>query len=240
MKNKKGSVSVRVLCLCHPRSSSGNPFLRNKNLIRILESFVILPVFALSMPLGGLFGTVKTANVDVAPQIVLAQKNMEASSLLALNQAVDEKAQILEKQAEAIDAYFRARKMPLEGTGKKMAEEAEKNGLDWRLLPAIAVRESTGGKHACKSVPNSFFGWGSCKIGFKSKEYAIEVIARNISGNNPNTEHHYSGKTTRGILQKYNPPSVIPKYADEVMAIMEVIGDEDMGVAPTVATAVNT
>ncbi len=192
------------------------------------------------MPLGGLFGTVKTANVDVAPQIVLAQKNMEASSLLALNQAVDEKAQILEKQAEAIDAYFRARKMPLEGTGKKMAEEAEKNGLDWRLLPAIAVRESTGGKHACKSVPNSFFGWGSCKIGFKSKEYAIEVIARNISGNNPNTEHHYSGKTTRGILQKYNPPSVIPKYADEVMAIMEVIGDEDMGVAPTVATAVNT
>jgi hypothetical protein len=192
------------------------------------------------MPLGGLFGTVKTVNVDVAPQIVLAQKNMEASSLLALNQAVDEKAQILEKQAEAIDAYFRARKMPLEGTGKKMAEEAEKNGLDWRLLPAIAVRESTGGKHACKSVPNSFFGWGSCKIGFKSKEYAIEVIARNISGNNPNTEHHYSGKTTRGILQKYNPPSVIPKYADEVMAIMEVIGDEDMGVAPTVATAVNT
>ena len=36
--------------------------------------------------------------------------------------------------------------MPLFGMGMKMCKEAEKNELDWRLLPAIAVRESTGGK----------------------------------------------------------------------------------------------
>ena len=36
--------------------------------------------------------------------------------------------------------------MPLLGLGKKMVIEAEKNNLDWRLLPAISVIESTGGK----------------------------------------------------------------------------------------------
>jgi len=111
-----------------------------------------------------------------------------------------------------------------------MVEEAEKNGIDWRLLPAIAVRESTGGKHACKKVKNSFFGWGSCKINFKSTEEAIEVVAKNLGGNNPNTDHHYAGKTTKEILQKYNPPSVVPRYAEQVMNIMDTIGEADLGV----------
>ena len=43
--------------------------------------------------------------------------------------------------------------------------------------------------------------------------------------------HHYSGKTTKEILQKYNPPSIVARYADQVMAIMNDIGDADMGVA---------
>lgn len=228
MKNKKGSVSVRVLCKCHPKASSGNPFVRNKNLIRILESFVVLPAIVLSMPFGGIFGAAEGDTTSIAPHIVFAQQNTEAVSTLSLNKAILEKEKTIAYQAQAIDDYFSARKMPLKGTGMKMAQEADKNNLDWRLLPAIAVRESTGGKHACKSVPNSFFGWGSCKIGFNSKDHAIEVIAKNISGNNPKTEHYYSGKTTEQILKKYNPPSVIPNYAAEVMAIMDAIGQKDV------------
>ena len=71
---------------------------------------------------------------------------------------------IRQQKADTIDAYFDKRSMPLEGTGKTFVLVAEKYGLDWRLLPAIAIRESSGGKAACGHNP---FGWGSCKIGFK-------------------------------------------------------------------------
>ena len=121
--------------------------------------------------------------------------------------------------------------MPLLGMGMKMVEEAEKNNLDWRLLPAIAVRESTGGKFECKKVSNNPFGWGSCKIGFDSNEEAIETVARNLGGNNPNTEKHYDNKTTKQILRAYNPPSIVLRYAEQVISIMNAIGPEDMTLA---------
>ena len=135
----------------------------------------------------------------------------------------------LEAKAEAIDAYFRDRGMPLAGYGKKMVIEAEKNGLDWRLLAAISVRESTGGKFACKSVTYSSFGWGSCKINFKSHDAEIETIARNLGGNNPNTAHHYEDKTTLQILRAYNPPSIVPRYGEQVIHIMDTISDVNLG-----------
>lgn len=167
--------------------------------------------------------------VQEAPQIALIEKfNNKASEIFARDNAKDDEAKLAEearaKKAEAIDAYFTKYDMPLAGTGMKMVLEAEKNGIDWRLLPAIAVRESTGGKHACKKVTNSFFGWGSCKINFKTTDAAIETVALNLGGNNPNTDHHYAGKTTKEILQKYNPPSIVPRYAEQVMNIMDTIG----------------
>ena len=126
-------------------------------------------------------------------------------------------------KAAKIDAYFSERSMPLAGYGLVFVTEAEKNGLDWRLLAAISVRESTGGKHACKKATHSFMGWGSCKINFSSPEEAIAIVAKNLGGNNPNTAYHYSGKDTEGILKAYNPPTIVPKYAYQVMAIMDVI-----------------
>jgi hypothetical protein len=184
----------------------------------------MLPVITSSFSLGSL--------QNQAPQNVLAQKvNMEAKGSLALNQVIEAEAELLNAKAEAIDAYFRERNMPLAGTGKLMVVEAEKNGLDWRLLPAIAVRESTGGKFACKKVTYSYFGWGSCKINFKSHDHAIETVARNLGGNNPKTAHYYDDKTTIEILRTYNPPSIVPRYAEQVVSIMNAIGEKDMALS---------
>jgi hypothetical protein len=160
---------------------------------------------------------------------MLSIEDIQSATVSALQQNIGEEAivdnqQLLaSKQAEAIDAYFRERNMPLAGYGKKMVEVANKYDIDWTLIPAIAIRESTGGINACKSVPNSPFGWGSCKIGFKTMDDAIESLGRNISGNNPKTAHHYEGKDVKGILQTYNPPHVVAKYAPQVMSIMESI-----------------
>ncbi len=134
---------------------------------------------------------------------------------------VEVSAEDLRKEhAEAIDVFFKDRKMPLRGTGMTFVLVAEKYGLDWRLLPAISVRESSGGKEACGYNP---FGWGSCKIhNFYSYEEAIEALGKNLGGANKSTSKYYAGKTTEEKLYYYNG-SVEPPYTGEVIAIMEMI-----------------
>src|SRR3989338_7779702 len=198
--------------------------MRNQKLIRFVQSFVLLPILTISGLQGGTLLQAGSGIISTS-QFVLSQKQNNGDlPSIALNPAIDGYAQNRKIKAESIDAYFKARNMPLSGLGMKMVLEAEKNDIDWRLLPAIAVRESTGGKHDFKRATYNSFGWGSCKINFKSNDSAIETVARNLGGNNPNTDHHYAGKTTKEILQKYNPPSIVPTYAEQVMRIMDAIG----------------
>lgn len=121
---------------------------------------------------------------------------------------------VVDDRAVKIDNYFKERNMPLEGYGKKMVEVADANGLDWRLLPAISIRESSGGKQMCENNP---FGWGSCKITFKSLDEAIETVGYKLA-NLP----VYKGKTTEQKLYYYNG-TVIATYPAEVLAIMTKI-----------------
>jgi hypothetical protein len=127
---------------------------------------------------------------------------------------------IREEKAKAIDTYFKERSMPLYGTGMTFVLVAEKYGLDWRLLPAIGVRESSGGKAACGY---NAFGWGSCKLhNFHSYEEAINALGRNLGGANAGTARYYAGKSTKDKLYYYNG-TVVPTYPDEVIAIMNKI-----------------
>ncbi len=120
-------------------------------------------------------------------------------------------------RAEAIDRYFEERSMPLRGTGMTFVLVAEKYGLDWRLLPSIAIRESSGGKAACGYNP---FGWGSCKLhNFHSYEEAIEALGKNLGGANKNTARYYANNSTFEKLYYYNG-TVVPTYPNEVLAIM--------------------
>lgn len=127
------------------------------------------------------------------------------------------------EEAAKIDAYFSQNGMPLAGYGMEMVTDADAHGVDWRLIPAIAIRESTGGLHQCKSVTYSPFGFGSCHISFSSYNQAIQNLATNLGGDNPNTAKHYGGKSTDAILKVYN--SVIPGYASQVESIMTKIGN---------------
>mgnify|MGYP001224666952 FL=1 len=100
---------------------------------------------------------------------------------------------------------------------------AEKYDIDWRLVAAIGMIESTGGKFACQTADYSAFGWGSCKIDFDSYEESIDIISMNLGGHNPKTASFYKGKDLRGILESYNPPHIVPDYADKVMREMKKI-----------------
>lgn len=179
----------------------------------ILRSFIVVPMIATSLSLSSF-----TASVD---QFITANSD-DSQALSAQERALQVER---EEKAAKIDAYLAKSSMPLAGNGMKMVIEAEKNGLDWRLIPAIAVRESTGGRFACKKFPENAWGWHSCKAGLGgSTEKAIELIAQHLGGNHPKTARYYGDKdTNEEILRTYNPPSVVPTYAQEVIAVMNKI-----------------
>jgi len=184
--------------------------MNKKQIISYLQSIIAIPMLAIGMPLSGITIPSLTAVND---------------SLTSENSVIITQEEVARKEkADAIDAYFAKYDAPLEGHGMKFVIEAEKNGIDWRLLPAISMRESTGGIHACKKVPNSVFGWGSCKISFNSIDESIEIVSRSLGGNHPGTARHYEDKTVTQILKKYN--SVIPGYSSQVIKIMKAIKDD--------------
>lgn len=124
---------------------------------------------------------------------------------------------IPDERAARIDRYFAERNMTLAGYGAKFVEIADKCDMDWRLMPAIAVRESSGGKQACR---NNSFGWASCHTDFASIDEAIEIVGLNLCGFNPRTATYYKNKTTYERLWSYNGIAN-PKYPDEVLRIMD-------------------
>lgn len=128
----------------------------------------------------------------------------------------------IDHRAAIVDEYFVTHKMPLAGYGEKLVMAADKNDLDWRLLPAIAIRESSGGLHACGANP---FGWNSCNSTFASVDDAIEAVAANLGGNVTSTSEYYKGKSTIAILHAYNPESIVSGYASSVI---EIMGDIDV------------
>jgi hypothetical protein len=122
-----------------------------------------------------------------------------------------------------IESYYARHNLPLQYEAEHFIDAAEEHGIDWRLVAAIGFIESTGGKYSCQTADYSAFGWGSCNINFDSYADSIDIISMNLGGHNPNTKYFYKDKNTRGILEAYNPPSIVPKYADMVMRQMEII-----------------
>ena len=177
---------------------------------QLIRAFIIVPMLASSLSMNAL-----TASIENA---VLASGQTDTIALLSPEQLKLQKER--EEIAAKIDAYYGRYDLPLTGYGMTMVLAGEKYGVDPYLIAGLAMRESTAGKFACHNNP---FGWGSCKIKFQSFEQAIDTVTRHLGGHEEKTARYYAGKDTRGILQTYNPPSVVATYADEVMGIMKKI-----------------
>ncbi len=184
----------------------------------VLRSVMITPLLVSTLS----FGSIDTAGMQSKVLAISSQSNTEEI------QASTQEQITMRLRADKIDAYFRDRNMPLEGYGMKMVQVAEENNIDWRLLPAISVIETTGGKNICKSKEgaNNPFGYGSCKIAFDNINESIETVGRNLGGNNPRTASYYKNKDLDGILKSYN--SVIPTYNKKIRGVMDRIENYDI------------
>ena len=200
-----------------------------KQILRFLQSLVFIPALSTTIGLGAINASSDIPTKATETAVASQQFNNDDSdnfliSSILENSHIFSDAMIKNARARKIDAYFNRRGLPLAGWGKKMVEEAIENDIDWRLMPAIAMRESTGGKFDCETASFNPFGWGSCSISFQSYNEAIEVIAKNLGGKNHKTARYYDGELSE-VLDNYNGRAV-EGYSDQVMAIMKKISPE--------------
>ena len=116
-----------------------------------------------------------------------------------------------DRRAEKLTAFFemyRCREHHVE----QYLRAADLYGLDYRLLPAISVRETTCG---LTEQDNNWWGYHPGRAAFRSVEDGIDYVARQLGKEVP-----YRGKSLRQKLFTYNPR---PAYPGEVEAIMRQI-----------------
>lgn len=119
-------------------------------------------------------------------------------------ETVDE---IVRKDARSVivENFFKSYKSPLAEYSDLFIKIAEEQNLDYRLLPAISMQESNGGKRVIKDSHNPFgYGiYGNKVTKFPSWEEAIKVVGKALRENYLN-----EGLTTpNSIMTKYTPPS---------------------------------
>ncbi len=101
------------------------------------------------------------------------------------------------KKVAWLKAFFARYNSPLKANVYDFVYASEYYGIDYRLLPAISIVESSGGKYLFR--PYNPFGWG--RHGYKSFHDAIWDVARGLS------VYHYRLKRTtpESIGRLYNP-----------------------------------
>lgn len=108
-------------------------------------------------------------------------------------------------RSKIVEDFFNSYKSILVNYSKIFVDVADKYKLDFRLLPAIAMQESNGGKKVIENSHNPF-GYGiyeNSVIKFASWEQAIEKVAKGLREN-----YLDKGlKTPTQIMAKYTPPS---------------------------------
>lgn len=99
--------------------------------------------------------------------------------------------------------FLETNRSPLTPYADFLVQTADKYGLDFRLIPAIAMVESTGGRVMPTGSHNAW-GFANGESRFSSWEEAIEEVAQTLKA-----DYIAQGLTTPElIMPKYAPPSV--------------------------------
>jgi len=120
------------------------------------------------------------------------------------------------KKIENIKKYLIKRGAPLATNAQDFVEAADKYGIDYRLVAAISIIESSGGLHNFK--PYNAWGWG--KYGFENWKDGIWSVTEGLA-----TGYISKGlDTPLEIGRVYCPPSY-SSWAKKVSSLMKEIGE---------------
>jgi hypothetical protein len=106
--------------------------------------------------------------------------------------------------------FLKEKHCPDQDYAELFVSEADAHGLDWRLLPSLALVESGGGRAA---KGNNLFGWANGKIAFNSIGEAIHTVASALSHG-----RSYKGKTIDAKLAAYNQNTDYPAMVLSIMS----------------------
>jgi hypothetical protein len=113
-----------------------------------------------------------------------------------------------------LEAFFQSYKCPAPHYVDEYLNAADSFAIDYRLLPAISVLESTCGTY---QRHNNRWGWDSARKGFSSFRAGLQYIAHQLAEG-----RFYKNKTLEQKVHAYNPR---PQYAHLIRTLMRKIED---------------
>jgi len=123
------------------------------------------------------------------------------------------KKEKIDERTKKLTRFFEKKGSPLREESTSFIKAADKYDIDWRLLPAIACKESGCGKvipwNHCENKPSyNPFGWGvygTNAIYFKAWQDGIEEVSKNLKEN-----YYNNGLNTPELIEPiYTPPSML-------------------------------
>ena len=112
-------------------------------------------------------------------------------------------------RAVRLRSFFVKLHCPVLNMSEDFVQAADKNHLDWRLLPSISIIESGGGK-AYRN--NNLFGWDNGDQAFPTLRAGLDLVAYKL-GKSP----LYRNRDVVGKLRIYNPDASYPAKVMNVM-----------------------
>jgi hypothetical protein len=147
------------------------------------------------------------------PDIVAAESYMVSSSAEI---RIDTTKKSYDPRIKILEDFLKKKNSPLSDKSAKFIEEADKNNLDWRLVPAITGVESSFGIHIPVGSYNAY-GWANGGKRFKSWDESIEVVSKAL-----NEKYFQKGASNiNKIARRYSPPSTT--WAGNVKSFMDKI-----------------
>ncbi len=121
---------------------------------------------------------------------------------------------------DKLKTFFQSFGCPAPYYVKEYVTAADTYSIDYRLLPAISVVESTCGLYQRQ---NNRWGWDSGRRAFGSVAEGLRYIASQLA-----LGHFYRSKTLEEKVHTYNPD---PRYARKVKMLMRKIEDREDSLA---------
>jgi hypothetical protein len=129
-------------------------------------------------------------------------------------EVADERIVKQDARLQRIRAFFQRQHCPVSIYAADFIAAADRHQLDWRLLPSIALVESSGGK---RYLNNNVFGWNSCKRRFPTVQAGIHAVAERLANG-----ARYKGQDLDAVLKAYNSRPIYGKTVKRVMIQLTV------------------
>lgn len=175
------------------------------NIFLVVCFFILTPLFVFSVTMYSLYYQFHALGGKVSYAYEVS-KNTNFRALPDTTSSLDILIPEVDVRIGALQSFLMRHKSPLVDYSEKFVAVADVHGLDYRLLPAIAMQESNLCKKTLESAPHNCWGfgiYGSKRTGFDNYDQAIEQVATTLS-------KKYIAKglvTPEEIMSKYTPGS---------------------------------